>query len=51
MYQNDEVSPINYDDLKRRIAEEMRAVLRELATEKGLSYDEYVEYLIHRRRA
>lgn len=40
-----DVNPIDYDDLRRRLAEEMRTVLRELAAEKGKSLVEYVEFL------
>jgi hypothetical protein len=39
------VNPIDYDDLRRRFAEEIRTVLRELAAEKGMSRTEYVEFL------
>jgi hypothetical protein len=40
-----DVNPIDYDDLRRRFAEEIRTVLRELAAEKGMSRAEYVEFL------
>jgi hypothetical protein len=41
-----DIKPIDYDDLSRRIAEEIRVILRELAAERGMSRDQYVEHLM-----
>ena len=46
-----DVKPIDYDDLKRRIAEEIRKVFHELAAQKGMSYDEFREYFFAKLRS
>jgi predicted transcriptional regulator len=50
MDEDHKISPIDYEDLKRRIADEVRAIFRELAAEKCVSRDEYVEYLKRHHR-
>jgi hypothetical protein len=47
---NTEIKPIDYDDLKRRISEEIGKVLHELAAKKGMSYDEFREYFFAKLR-
>jgi hypothetical protein len=34
----------NYEELKRDIAEAIRATLRELADEHGMSYEDYLDW-------
>lgn len=41
---------IDYDDLKRRISEEIGKVFHELAAEKGMSFDEFREYIFAKLR-
>jgi len=47
---DDHLEPIDYDDLKRRIVKEVRAVFRELAAEKGMSVDEFRDYFFAKLR-
>jgi hypothetical protein len=44
------LNPIDYDELKRCISEEIRKVFRELAAEKGMSFDEFREYFFAKLR-
>lgn len=39
-----QLNPVDYDDLKRRISEEIGKVSHELAAKKGMSFDEFREY-------
>jgi hypothetical protein len=40
-----ELSPINFDKLKQDITDAVRQVIRELAAERGMSHDEYLDCL------
>ena len=46
----DDIKAINYDDLKRRISEEIHKVFLELAAKKGMSYDEFRKYFFAKLR-
>jgi hypothetical protein len=43
--ERDEPSAIDWDDLKARIREAMRAVIKERADELGLSWNDYLDRL------
>ena len=45
-----QLNPIDYDDLKRRISEEIGKVFHELAAEKGMSFDEFRAYFFAKLR-
>ena len=47
---DDSIEPIDYDDLKRRISEEIGKVFHKLAAKKGMSYDEFREYFFAKLR-
>jgi cytidylate kinase len=44
------LNPIDYDDLKRRISEAIGKTFRELAAERGMSFDEFREYFFAKLR-
>jgi hypothetical protein len=43
--ENDDPSAIDWDELKERMREAMRAVIRERANELGLSWNDYLDRL------
>ncbi len=45
----DDPSAIDWDDLKERMREAMRAVIRERADELGLSWNDYLDHLKDRQ--
>jgi hypothetical protein len=47
---NDDPSAIDWDDLKERMREAMRAVIKERADELGLSWNEYLDRLQDRKK-
>ena len=47
----DDIEPIDYDDLKRRISEAIGKTFHELAAQKGMSYDEFREYFFAKLRS